>query len=190
MPAIHHVLSVAALATVAALTHASPAAEQALTAEAQELVKAFAGELKPQLKQALTEGGPTRAIEVCATQAPKIADALAAESGWSVSRVSLQARNATRAEPDTWEETVLKSFDERAAAGEAAPTINTSEIRNGQFRYMQAQGVEGVCLVCHGQALSDEVKATLQDYYPDDQATGYALGQVRGAISLSRELTQ
>jgi hypothetical protein len=162
--------------------------QAALTAEARDLVTAFAGRLKPELKHALGEGGPTLAVEVCASEAPKIADALAAESGWSVSRVSLKERNATRAEADDWEREVLRAFDERAAAGEPPPTINTSTIRNGQFRYMQAQGVEGVCLLCHGETLGDDVRAVLKEYYPDDRATGYSLGQVRGAISLSKEL--
>jgi hypothetical protein len=53
---------------------------------------------------------------------------------------------------------------------------------------MQAQGVEAICLTCHGQNLSQPVIDALQQYYPDDMATGYQLGQVRGAISLSREM--
>jgi hypothetical protein len=55
-------------------------------------------------------------------------------------------------------------------------------------RYMQAQGVGTICLTCHGEDLSGPVRATLEKYYPDDWATGYSLGQVRGAISLSKEL--
>lgn len=176
-------------ATLAATgAHCATADQAALTEEAKGLVTTFAGRLKPELKRALGAGGPTLAIEVCATQAPKIADALAAESGWSVSRVSLKERNATRAEADDWERAVLEEFDARAAAGEMPTTINTSAVRNGQFRYMQAQGVEGVCLLCHGENLGDDVRAVLEDYYPDDRATGYRLGQVRGAISLSKEL--
>ena len=53
---------------------------------------------------------------------------------------------------------------------------------------MQAQAVEPLCLVCHGKGLSDEVQDALEQYYPDDTATGYSLGQVRGAISLSRDM--
>lgn len=56
------------------------------------------------------------------------------------------------------------------------------------YRYLQAQGVAGVCLMCHGQSLSEPVQQALRDYYPDDEATGYTPGQIRGAISLSRLL--
>lgn len=188
MRVIIFTLSLLGSAALMAGSHAGEGDQAALEAEAHALVKAFAGRLKPELKQALQTGGPTLAIEVCASQAPKIADALAAESGWSVGRVSLRERNASRAQADDWERTVLAEFNRRAAAGESPAELHTSAVRNGQFRYMQAQGVEGVCLLCHGEQLSDDVRSSLEQYYPDDKATGYSLGQVRGAISLSREL--
>jgi hypothetical protein len=160
----------------------------ALDKEADQLAQRFVGELKPQLKLAMEQGGPTHAIEVCATQAPKIADALSAQSGWRVKRVSLKSRNASRAQPDQWEREVLQQFEQRQQAGEAAADINYSANSGSQYRYMQAQGVEPLCLICHGKGLSDPVQLTLENYYPDDWATGYSLGQVRGAISLSKSM--
>lgn len=157
-----------------------------MQAEAAALAAEFVGRLKPQLKQALQSGGPAHAIEVCSHQAPRIADALSAESGWSVKRVSLKARNASRAQPDAWEKSVLERFDQRQAAGEDAMNINYSEVSGTRYRYMQAQGVQGVCLVCHGENPAREVTQALSEYYPDDMATGYTAGQVRGAISLSK----
>lgn len=157
-----------------------------LDAQARALVQDFVGRLKPELQQALQEGGPVNAIAVCADQAPQIADALSASSGWLVKRVSLRARNASRAIPDAWEAAVLRDFDRRQAAGAAAASLNYSELTPSHYRYMQAQGVEPVCLLCHGSKLDSAVTAALADYYPDDTATGYSPGQVRGAISLSR----
>lgn len=156
--------------------------------QASDLARQFVGRLKPQLKKAMNDGGPGNAIEVCAHIAPGIADSLSAESGWQVKRVSLKSRNASRAEPDKWEQNVLFEFNRRQAAGESAADIYFGEVVHGRYRYMQAQGVEPVCLVCHGKGLSDEVEATLEQYYPDDWATGYSLGQVRGAISLSKKM--
>jgi hypothetical protein len=158
--------------------------------EARQLVQQFVGQLKPQLKKAMQEGGPTLAIESCAAIAPTIADALAAESGWTVRRVSLKTRNASRAQPDEWERAVLIKFDQRQAAGELSATINFGETRGDYYRYMQAQGVEPVCLACHGEQLSAPVKEILDEYYPDEQATGYSLGQLRGAISLAKPLAR
>ena len=156
--------------------------------QARGLAQQFVGQLKPQLKQAMNKGGPRYAIEVCARVAPSIADSLSAESGWLVKRVSLKSRNASRAQPDSWEQKVLFEFNRRQAEGEDAADIYFGEVVKGQYRYMQAQGVEPLCLLCHGKGLSDEVETTLNQYYPDDWATGYSLGQVRGAISLSKKL--
>ncbi len=163
-------------------------AADSLEAEAQALATEFVGQLKPQLKTALQQGGPANAIEVCSHQAPRIADSLSAESGWLVRRISLRSRNASRAIPDAWETQVLKDFERRQKAGEKPSQINYSETTPSHFRFMQAQGVDGVCLTCHGEQLSAEVTQALQQYYPDDHATGYSLGQVRGAISLSKAL--
>lgn len=148
----------------------------------------FVGLMKPQLQQALAEGGPVNAIAVCADIAPRIADSLSAQSGWTVKRVSLRARNASRAVPDSWEKAVLLEFDQRRAAGENPVDLRHGEVVGRQYRYMQAQVVEPVCLVCHGQGLAGDVTQVLRDYYPDDSATGYTLGDVRGAISVSRTL--
>lgn len=162
--------------------------EEMLEQEARELVQQFVGQLKPQLKQAMAAGGPTHAIDVCASKAPEIADSLSATSGWRVRRISLRSRNASRATPDDWERQVLEDFDRRQSAGEKPADIHDSELTENSFRYMQAQGAGGVCLVCHGESLAKPVADSLEKYYPDDLATGYTMGQVRGAISLFKPL--
>lgn len=156
----------------------------ATEAEARALVQQFVGQLKPQLQQAIAEGGPGQATAVCADIAPVLMDELSASSGWSVRRVSLQPRNRERAIPDAWEREVLERFSAEQAAGTPAQTLNYGRKVEGQYRYMQAQGVEPVCLMCHGNDLAEPVRQALAEYYPDDSATGYSLGEVRGAISL------
>ncbi len=107
-----------------------------------------------------------------------------------VRRVSLNPRNASRAVPDTWERGVLEDFDRRRAAGEAPGELVEAETVGSEYRYMRAQVVEGICLTCHGPSPSAAARETLSEYYPDDAATGYELGQVRGAISLRRPLAR
>jgi hypothetical protein len=171
----------------AAAISAEPATDS-LQKTARALAQEFVGLLKPQLKRALADGGPSNAISVCADVAPGIATSLSTQSGWTVERVSLNSRNASRAIPDSWEHNVLLEFDRRQRAGEEASSISFGQVVGGQYRYMQAQGVEPLCLTCHGKGLADTTVETLQEYYPDDMATGYSLGQVRGAISLSKSL--
>ena len=160
----------------------------ALKGEAISIVKQFGGTLKPHLKGALDKAGPVEAIKVCSEQAPAIAKQLTQKTGWKVGRVSLKARNSTSAIPDAWEKKVLQQFDERQAKGESAKKMAYAEIVDGQFRFMKAQGVEPLCLTCHGDKLTSEVQEALKLHYPEDSALGYSLGQIRGAFSLTKDL--
>ena len=169
---------------------AEDAGDSTLQEQAEALTQRFISELKPQLKKAMNDGGPAMAIEVCASAAPRIADMLSAESGWQVKRVSLKSRNASRAQPDSWERAALLDFNLAQSAGEGAATLTHSGMDGNRYRYMQAQGVEPICLICHGKGLSEPVRSVLGEYYPDDWATGYSLGQVRGAISVAKDLQQ
>lgn len=159
---------------------------EANVAEAQVIVQQFAGQLKPALQAAMAEGGPVNAINVCAEKAPEIARRLSERSGWQIRRVSLKARNPN-AVPDAWEKKVLELFDKAVVAGQSPQSLAHQEAINGQFRFMKAQGVEPLCLNCHGSNLADDVRQTLQALYPEDRATGYELGQIRGAISLVKD---
>ena len=53
---------------------------------------------------------------------------------------------------------------------------------------MKAQGVDEVCLICHGKNISPEVQNALMEFYPKDAAQGYQLGEVRGAFSLRKTI--
>ena len=167
---------------------AQPINMPALKAEAITIVKQFGGTLKPQLKKALSEGGVLKAIEVCSVKAPEIAKNLSQSTEWQVKRVSLKARNHPDAIPSTWERSVLESFNQRHKQGESAKKMAKAEVIGDEFRFMKAQGTEPLCLTCHGNKLTAETKAALKEYYPKDQATGYSLGEIRGAFSLTKKL--
>lgn len=184
------------LAAVCASLMVSPlvnAGEAALPQieEARALAKQFGGQLKPTLGGALKSGGPVNGIEVCHTKAPEIAQQLADSSGWDINRVSLKHRGET-AQPDAWEIEVLTRFDRERAEGKDPKTIEFAEMtnENGQqvFRYMKAIPTGGVCLTCHGEAVSPQVKEAIAKYYPGDLATGYKKGELRGAFSFKKTI--
>lgn len=162
--------------------------EVALTQQAREIAGQFVGTLQPTLQQAMQGGGPVHAIDVCAVEAPAIAQGLSADSGWQVTRVSLRARNEATATPDAWETQMLMDFNERQEAGEDGAQLNAAAVVDGEFRFLQAQPTAPLCLTCHGTSLSDDVQAALAAHYPNDMATGYLAGEIRGAISLRRPL--
>jgi hypothetical protein len=154
-----------------------------LIQEARAIVTSYVGKLRPTLKNALNEG-PEHAVDVCAMEAPAIAAALST-NGWQVKRVSLQARNPA-ARPDEWERTSLNTLAKQLESGVEPGNLNLATTEAGNFRYLQAQITDAVCLVCHGKNISPSLADTITRHYPEDQATGYDLGQVRGAISVSK----
>jgi hypothetical protein len=149
------------------------------------------GELKTTLQAAMKSGGPLQAVSVCNTEAPAIAAQVSTERSMQVGRTSLKTRNPGNA-PDVWETAVLERFEERKAAGEPIASLEYSELTTQEgarvFRYMKAIPVEGVCLACHGPALSDELAARVDELYPEDRARGYDVGDIRGAFTVSRRL--
>lgn len=156
-----------------------------------------ASSVPPKLLQLLTEeiakGGPESAIGVCRDKAPQMAKAASAQTGWAIKRVSLRNRNPV-AVPDAWERAALEDFDRRAAAGESPATLEKWDIiasnERKEYRYMKALPVQALCLSCHGPVdqLTPGVKAQLKTHYPQDLGVGYAVGQIRGAMTIRKPL--
>lgn len=160
-----------------------PSNEQARE-HARAMTKSFATELQSTLLAAIEAGGPAHAIGVCKHDAPRIS-AAQAKDGWTLSRTALRVRNPANA-PTDWQRTVLDDWQAQLAAGkvEDPATLEWSETSGSEFRYMRAIPLGGVCLGCHGpvEQIGAEVKAALAEQYPDDQATGFEVGQLRGAF--------
>ena len=156
--------------------------------EARAIVKEFATELMSRLKTAMATGGPTKAIQTCKLAAPEVASKLSSKHKWQIGRTSLIIRNPANA-PDAWEEKVLKDFEKRKQAGEAISSIEYAETTGTKdhqnFRYMKAIPTKDLCLTCHSTGLTESVKGTLAELYPQDTATGFSNGDIRGAFTFS-----
>jgi hypothetical protein len=160
--------------------------------QAKGLIKQFATTLQGELKGAIKEGGPVNAVQVCKDRAPAIAADLSQESGWAVGRTSLKTRNVALNTPDAWETEVLEQFESRKANGESPEGMSYAavvETDDGKvYRYMQAIPTGEVCLACHGKDITPDLVKALDEAYPEDQARGYELGDIRGAFTLSKPM--
>jgi uncharacterized protein DUF3365 len=145
-----------------------------------DLVSMLTGELK--------RGGPTGAIAVCSDSA-QVLTARHQSSGVMVRRVGTRVRNTKNA-PDSTESKVLESFAAAIASNRVMPDT-TFATRDGDGRivthYMRAIRIQEFCLACHGPAdsISAAVKQVIAARYPEDRATDYRLGELRGAISVT-----
>jgi hypothetical protein len=144
-------------------------AQQQRCVEAQT---AMASRLMAELQEALAQQGPAAAIEVCSLRAPEIAAGVANEFGVHIGRTSYKLRNAAN-EPPTW---AMGLVDSRIAE----PTWVAGP--EGELGGLLPITMQDACLRCHGSAdsLSADVTAALADLYPNDEATGFEKGQLRG----------
>ncbi len=146
------------------------------------------------LQEMVAAIGATASIPVCKETAPNLLKEQADKTGWSMRRVSLKTRNAERGTPDVWEARQLADFNIRSANGEKVETLEHGEVvsENGHqvYRYIRAIPVGPVCISCHGpvENIESGLRDELRKNYPQDQATGYAVGQIRGALTVKRPL--
>lgn len=180
------VLGAAALAALAA----APAQPPAELAAARETAKQVMTGTKALLEAELQAKGAAGALGSCSRVALDLARAHEKE-GWRVRRVSDRLRNPADA-PDGWERRQLARFAAEHRREPLAPDAEAWEVVGGKgrrvLRYAKPVVIPGeVCLRCHGDAARFEaaVRDSLARLYPRDRATGYRVGDLRGAVSVS-----
>lgn len=191
LPPLAAALALFALPLAAsAQTAATPEQMQATRAVSGELLKILSGKLQASMK----ENGPAGSITVCKTIAPEIALGLADKTGWKVTRVGTRVRNVDLGTPNVWQHKALGHLNADLKSGAKPETLEWSEVvtENGKptLHYAKAIVLQTQCLACHGTAaqLAPGVADKLKVDYPHDQAIGYAPGQLRGAVVISRPL--
>jgi len=188
----------AAVLVAAAMTGtlSSCAGEPELSAETQRLIrdqgaaatKALMGTLQTNLVAAMQEGGPSYAVEFCAGEALALTDSVARQlgSGISLKRVSEHHRNPVNA-PDAAEVRALRHFQDALAESGSLPEDWVQQTATGELRYYRPLVIAEPCLACHGNAdsLDPAVAEAIAARYPDDRATGYEIGDLRGVVRVT-----
>ncbi|MCA8943732.1 MAG: DUF3365 domain-containing protein [Planctomycetes bacterium] len=146
--------------------------DAARVAKAEVARDALGGALLAELQQALASGGPAQGIQVCRERAPAIAAEVSAEHGVSIGRTSFQLRN-TRNRPPAW---AMDSVREKA------DSPRFFESSTGALGALYPIRLAPHCVVCHGppERIAAPVREALSASYPDDAATGFEPGDLRG----------
>lgn len=167
--------------------------QAAFERDAQLAIKDLSSHLKKALMSALQDGGPIEAISVCKLVAPTIADEVSKKYSLDIHRTSLRVRNLNN-EADSWETGVLQKFETRLKTGEAIQSLSFVEKVDSElgydWRYMKAIPTDKVCLSCHGSKIALPVQKMIDQNYPNDMATGYKMGDIRGAFSVKRSYSK
>jgi hypothetical protein len=180
-PAVALCLSLAACAE--APREIPPEARAAAAAKAETAAKRLGKTLLTELTTALDESATEDALHLCGDIAQRVSDEIADEQGFPVGRTALRVRNPANA-PDDWERKVMRRWD----AGEPAAYHEVVDTPGGpKLRWMTPIRLVGLCTKCHGNdtEISTATRAAIQDRYPDDQATDFAVGDRRGAFTVT-----
>jgi len=166
----------------------SVGAEDRRVLQCRVLARDFMTELKGELKTAIRGGRTVKAISVCKKMAPELAARYSLPSGVQVGRISERWRNPEN-RPDRWEQKGLAIFEKRRLQGKTLAGMEYwQEIEvegKRSFRYLRAIPTGSLCLRCHGENISRKLKKALQKSYPEDQAVGFRLGELRGAFTIT-----
>lgn len=139
-----------------------------------ELLQPLKKELMGALKQGLKES-PAGAVDICHAQAPGIPESAAPE-GVELGRTSHKLRNPDNA-PTDWQRELVRYYrhhDDRSP--------KSRQLDNGRVAYAEPIEVKPLCMTCHGprEQIPEEVRIKLDAKYPEDEATGFQVGDFRG----------
>lgn len=160
--------------------------------EARQVAAELSDKVRSLLLRELDKKDIANAVKVCSEIAQGITRQLSVKTGYSVRRVSMRYRNPKNI-PDEYERRKLKEFDvlnrDKRLKNEYAEVVK--EQGKDYLRYMKPLIAFPLCINCHGakENIAPEVKVILADKYPDDRATGFKVGDVRGAISIKMTLS-
>ncbi len=152
----------------------------------QTIVAETFGVLSSNLQSAIQQGGVSNALPYCSLATSPLTSGMAQKHGVTLRRVSHKARNPAN-QADTVELAILKQFEAVLSGGSttsppAAVVTNLTADAASFFAPIVLNNER--CLKCHGapgRDIAPEDVAIIQQLYPHDAATGFKLGDLRGA---------
>lgn len=148
---------------------------------AQQIAARGFAEMSSALSKAIAEGGVSKALPTCHESALHLTEEVAREGGVKLRRVASRHRNPRNAASED-ETAVLKDFEESLKTKQPLQPLVRRE--NGRtIVFAPIVLASPLCLKCHGEPGKDIAKPDhdlIQSLYPDDKATGFKLGDLRG----------
>ena len=132
----------------------------------------FLASLLGELIESMSENSPAESINVCKSQALEIAKSVSEETGVRIGRTSFQLRNDKNKAPQWATSFVSDRIEDPVDV----------ELPNDGLGVLLPIRMKATCTHCHGDAeqISPDVKIALATTYPNDHATGFSEGDIRG----------
>lgn len=145
----------------------------------QSIVKEGFQVLGSQLRQAIEKGGVPYALSFCNVKALPLTDSVARKHQIHLKRVSDKNRNPENAANE--QELLVMELMRKAGTGKKMEMTLYDE--NGTATYYAPIILGAPCLQCHGTPgsnITNENMEIIKKLYPNDKATGYNQGELRG----------
>ena len=138
------------------------------------------------LQKAIQQDGLNNAIGFCNLNAMPLVDSLSKVYGADIKRVSLKARNPSDL-PNEQEQMLLEAYAYQWKDSIPLQT-NVQTLDDNTYLFTKPIMVDNaLCLSCHGTVENGMLKETddfIKTKYPEDNATGYQIGDLRGMWSI------
>jgi cytochrome c len=160
--------------------------KEAYLEKGKEITMATQKHLGGNLVKKMKEGGVKEAVPFCNTKAMPLTQEMSETFNVRVKRTSHRLRNDKNA-PDEAEKLILTTYNKSLAEHKAiTPVVKLGD--DGKVHYYAPIIVQKKCLVCHGEIGTDvtvKSDSIIKSFYPNDLATGFKEGDLRGIWSIT-----
>jgi len=181
----HLSLTASAILLSTAALMAQPSKPMPVKKEGVGYIKMLGKALKTELKAHMkNDPSGLEALAFCSGSADAITKKVNAKlpAYAKVRRTALKVRNDKVNMPDETDVKVMKKFEEEIAAKKLTPK-SIEVVKVGETtRIYKPLVTKKVCLKCHGSDLSPKIAEAIKSAYPNDKATGFKEGDLRGVI--------
>lgn len=150
------------------------------------ITRAAFQELSTSLGQAIQEGGIEHALQFCKVEALPLTDSLSTHYDVQLRRATHRPRNPSNRADSLEMETIRDYISRLERDEELKPAVYQ---REDQIIFHAPIVINnGLCLNCHGTVgdqINERDMELLKELYPDDKATGFTMGELRGIWSVA-----
>jgi len=169
------------------MTQKNDPVKQQYLQRGKEITKATQTELLKNVSNAIQAAGPGFAIEFCNIRALALIDSLSKQNNCQIKRIAIKYRNPVDMPQTESEITQINQYYATHQRGDTLqPVVHFIDDRIEYYQPILM--AKKACLNCHGIPGTDISKKTLEKIkqcYPNDLATGFAIGDIRGAWKIT-----
>ena len=156
------------------------------TIKGKEIVLASANHLGGQLVEVMNEGGVVQAVPFCNMMAIHLTNEMSEKYNATIKRTSSKLRNMNN-KPNGDEAKILLFYKNLLDTNKQPIPIVELD-KSGNPHFYSPILLQQKCLACHGDIgvnVTHKTDSIIKSYYPDDLATGFEEGDLRGIWSIT-----